>query len=380
VDYRVITADNHVNEAPDTFDRLPEKFRDRQPRIMPGVGGGEGWSFDGKPPRSTFGLAATAGHAHQEYKVSGGWTLDEIRPGNYDGSEALKDLDIDGVDAAVLFPGNTLSTFTMADREFAQACIHAYNDWLLDEFCSADPNRLFGLPILPVDDGGQAMLGEAQRVVNKGAHGVYLPYFPKRQYYDPYYETLWKLLAEAGVAATIHRTLGGKGPDGEAVMGNVYPSDERPGIGVAGMVERNCLGPLPLTRMIFTGVFERHPNLRFVSAEVGGGWVPFWAQLMDQMHEIHQYWANPPISESPSSYVGRNVFVSCLDDYVGFELAKTDETLARAVMWSSNYAHSATTWPHSKDDIAKLTESMDPNLKHAILAGNAVRVFALNGK
>ena len=65
---RVISADCHVNEPPWVFDRVPAAFRDRAPRMMRGADGGDGWSFDGKPPTRTFGVEAMAGRQKGDYK------------------------------------------------------------------------------------------------------------------------------------------------------------------------------------------------------------------------------------------------------------------------------------------------------------------------
>jgi predicted TIM-barrel fold metal-dependent hydrolase len=377
VDYRVISTDDHIIEAPDTFDRLPAKFRDRQPKIMRGADGGDGWSFDGKPPKSTFGLNAVAGRPFEDYKESG-LTFEEILRGNWDGEAHLKDMDLDGVDGATIYPMASLEGLTLPDREFGVACIRAYNDWLMDEFCGTDPKRLIALPIIPIDDGMEITLGEVERVIGKGARGVFLPFFAEREYYDAYYDDLWKMLSDARVAATMHRTMGGKQPEGAARLGAAMTKDA-PGLNISGIVERFFSGITPLTRMIFTGVFERHPNLVIVDAEVNSGWVPFWVQMMEQEYERQRHWANPPLHQNPSNFIGRNVFVTAMDDFVGFELAKTDDVLARGMTWSSDYPHSVTLWPKSKEYIAKLTDGMDPKRAHDLVAGNAVRAFALAG-
>jgi predicted TIM-barrel fold metal-dependent hydrolase len=272
---------------------------------------------------------------------------------------------------------STLEALLLPDREFGVACIQAYNDWLLDDFCGVDPERLIALPIIPVDDGEQVMLSEAERVIGKGARGIFLPYFAEHEYHDLYYDPLWKVLTDADVAAAIHRTMGGKSPFVQSQMGAVMPK-AAPGLNIAGIVERFFSGITPLTRMIFTGVFERHPGLRFVDAEVNAGWVPFWVQMMEQEFERQKHWAEPPLGQNPSNFIGTNVFVTALDDYVGFGLAKDDDVLARSIMWSSDYPHSATLWPKSQEYIAKLTEGMDAGRKHNVLAGNALRAFALS--
>ena len=68
---KVISADNHVNEPPWVFDRVPSEFKDRAPKMLPGADGGDGWSFDGGPPKRTFGIEAMAGRKPSEYQTSG---------------------------------------------------------------------------------------------------------------------------------------------------------------------------------------------------------------------------------------------------------------------------------------------------------------------
>jgi len=376
VDYRVISTDDHIIEAPDTFDRLPAKFKDRQPKIMRGPDGGDGWSFDGTPPKNTFGLNAVAGRPFEDYKESG-LTFEEILPGNYDGQAHLKDMDVDGVDGATIYPLASLEGLTVADREFGVACIRAYNDWLIEDFCGVSPKRLIALPVIPTDDGEKVMLDEAERVIGKGARGVFLPYFSQHEFYDTYYDNFWKLLSDSKVAAAIHRTMGGKAPAGAARLGAAMTKDA-PGLNISGIVERFFSAVTPLTRMIFTGVFDRHQDLHFVAAEVNAGWVPFWVQMMEQEYERQRHWAHPPLQQNPSVFLGKNVFVTALDDYVGFELAKKDDVLARAAMYSTDYPHSVTLWPRSKEYIAKLTDGMDEQRRYGLLAGNAVRAFALS--
>ena len=129
--------------------------------------------------------------------------------------------------------------------------------------------------------------------------------------------------------------------------------------------------------MIFTGVFDRFPALVFLAAEVNCGWVPALAQQMDQEFERMQYWADLPFASMPSSYFGKNVFVTMLDDFLGCRLARDDEVLARTTTFSSDYPHSTTLWPRSREYIAKMTEGMTDDTKHAILAGNALRAYSM---
>src|SRR5262249_8480812 len=107
---KVISADSHINEPPTVFDRLPAQFRDKKPVMMRGPDGGDGWSFDGKPPKRTFGIEAMAGFAKKDFKLTG-MRFDEIRKGNWDGGAHLADMDIDGIYGSVLFPANAIQVY-----------------------------------------------------------------------------------------------------------------------------------------------------------------------------------------------------------------------------------------------------------------------------
>ncbi|MCH2171304.1 amidohydrolase [Myxococcota bacterium] len=367
--FEVVSADNHINEPPHVFDTVPAHLRDRAPKMMRGADGGDGWSFDGNLPKRTFGIEALAGRSPEDFQLSG-LKFDEILKGNYDGAAHIEDMKLDGVDAAVVYPANSIFTYMTPDRELAVACMASYNDWLLDEFQAADSRRLVGLAMLPVDDGMEVCLSEFERVVAKGARGCFIPGAPAKPYNHHYYEPLWSAASEARVPLSFHRTFGGKPADqdwDELVEQNVS---------VPGIVNRFFSSVRPLTYMIFGGVFERHPGLVLVAGEVNFGWLPFWIQTMDHEFEHQKAWSDAPLASLPSDCIGRNVFVTTLDDHVGFDLLRAGSPrLADAVMFSSDYPHSVTLWPNSRNHIATLTAGLDADVKHKVLAGNAERVY-----
>jgi predicted TIM-barrel fold metal-dependent hydrolase len=322
VHYHVISTDNHVNEPSGTYvDRVPRHLKDDAPRIMRGADGGDGWSFDGKPPKTTFGLGATGGTTKQNYKEYKASRLkwEDLLPGNYDGAAAIKDNELDGVDAATFYGSIVGHAYQLADRELALACVRAYNDWLIDDFCSVDPDRLFALAFIPVNDGIDAAVAEAERTLAKGAKGVYLP-LPDIAYHDPHYDPLWRVAVEGHVPITIHRT--------GVKTGDQLPMFvAAPGLNVVGTVQRFFSAINAISNLIFTGLFERFPKLPFIAAEVNCSWVPALAQQMDQEYERMQHWAHRPFTSVPSSYLGKNVFVTMLDDFLGCRLAK------RSMFW-----------------------------------------------
>lgn len=371
MEYKVISADNHILEPRDLFlTRLPKEFRDRAPRVMRGADGGDGWSFDGKTVERTFGIEATAGRSVQ---ISG-YKWEEILPGNYDGAAHLADMQQEGVDAAVLFPSVPLAAWSgNLDDAFALALMQTFNDWLLDDFVAPDPNRLIGLVMLPVNHGMEATLAEFDRCLRKGAKAFHIPAFPEKPYISDHYDPLWARAAEAGTPICLHRTSGGSDAAGKAMFQfNV------PGVNVAGTVIRFFSAVEPMTLLIYTGVFKRHPKLKIVHAEVNFGWIPFWKETMDDQFQRQRGWAKFPIDNLPSEALGKNVFVTVLDDKVGFDLVQSDPMMADVALFSIDYPHSVCLWPDTASYIEKSTVNVDPVSKKKILADNAVRVFNLN--
>ena len=345
---RMIDADGHVIEQLDLDPDVSAAFFDR---------------LNGELPIRVFGpdddpIPDEASHAELMY-----------RPGGSQPRPRLQDMDADGIDVSVVYPTLVTFIYLEQDRDLARACMVAYNDWMLEDFQGADPRRLVGLPMLPVDDDVDVCVQEFERVVAKGAKAVFVPGFPVEPYHDPRYEPLWSAAEDAGVPVTFHRTFGGRSqePDWDGGRNN---------FSAAGTVARFFSGVRPLTYMIFAGVFDRHPGLVLVGAEINCGWVPFWAQTMDQQAYNQQALQDMPSGKAPSDCLGTNVFVTVLDDDIGFRLmAEGEPHLAEACMFSTDYPHSVTLWPNSRSHIARLTKGMSDHDPEKVLSGNAARVY-----
>ena len=153
--YRVISADNHILEPPNLFvDRVPARYRDQAPRIVRGKDGGDGWSLDGSIPESTVGLPWGLGAVNPGARIRiapRGLLWEEVRPGNYDGAAHIKDMAIRRHRRRGRVSADGVSRLYRAARTASSAleCLKAFNDWLLDDFCSADPRRLIGMCMIP---------------------------------------------------------------------------------------------------------------------------------------------------------------------------------------------------------------------------------------
>ena len=369
---KLISSDNHVNEPRDLFtSRFPAHLKDKAPRVVEGKDGGEGWSLNGEIPKRTYGLEAMAGFDKKDYRMSG-LRYESLRPGNYIGAEHLKDMEIDGVYASVCYPGFSPSFYVHPDKEVAAAGFRAYNDWILDEFQAADPTRLCGLTLAPTELGVDHAVAELERIVAKGARAMYIPGSPTMPYNNSaHYENLWAAAAANGVTLCMHRNHGGP-PDKTEWD---FHSEDRVSLG--GIVTRYFSCVRPLSYLIFAGIFERYPTLKMVGAEVDCGWVPFWAQTLSHHWDIQKSWFPLKLKTDPIEFIGRNIFTTNVDDYVGYDLVKTGlfPFLANMTMFSSDYPHSATIWPNSRAVAIKMTNGMRPEDARKVLSENAARVF-----
>jgi predicted TIM-barrel fold metal-dependent hydrolase len=379
--YRVISADNHLLEPPNTFiDRVSAKFRDQAPRVVRGKDGGDGWTLDGSIPEHTQGLPFGLGSTNPGQRIRNaprGLIWDEVRPGNYDGAAHIKDMLADGIDASVVYPQMVYRAYTgIENRELALECLQAFNDWLLDDFCSVDRTRLIGMCMVPWLDSIDVAAAEVNRALKKGAKGFFLPYSmaPNPPIHAPYWDPLWELISGANAVASMHLRFGGTRPPQPPLPEGIKKSWDFS----VNIVMGYFSAIQPLTEMIYTGLFERHPTLKFVHAEVDWGWMPYWAEIMDQVVRQHDYWVDWPMSDKPSSYLGKNVFVTGLDDVEGFRQARYgNELVARSAMFSIDYPHEITLFGTTQQVLSELTQGLDEKVKHAILAGTAMRVFDL---
>jgi predicted TIM-barrel fold metal-dependent hydrolase len=378
--YRVISADNHILEPPNLFlDRVPARFRDKAPRLIRGKDGGDGWSLDGSVPESTIGLPWGLGAVNPGARIRvapRGLRWEELVPGNYDGAAHIRDMASDGIDAAVVYPQMVYRAYTgLTDPDLRLECLKIFNDWLLEEFCSVDPRRLIGMCMIPWLHPLDVAVAELERVLDKGARAIFFPYQMDPPIYSPVWDPLWERISAAGAVASVHLRFGGTQPPPPPVPEGLKANWLRS----ANIVMGYFAAIQPLTEMLYTGVFERFPNLKFVHAEVDWGWLGFWSEIMDQVVRQHSYWVDWPMRRKPSEYLGTNVFVTGLDDVEGFRQARQgSELVARTAMFSIDYPHEISLFGRTQEVLSELSQGLDPAVKHALLAGNAMRVYGLS--
>ena len=387
VRHRVVSADAHVLEPPHIWERwLPSRFQDAAPRLTRDSEGGDAWLFAGSAEPDPLGLTATPGMPRDQFRWKGG-ACDGARGGSYAGVARLADMDLDGVQAEILFPPQrTIGHFLGSDDdELVRAGIDAYNEFLHEEFCAPDRDRLVGAAQMPstgVDDCVRSL----QDAVGRGFRTVVISNWPSGgDSVTDADDAFWAAAAEAGVPVCIHINLisrsarqraraaaarqGGRGLYAE---GGAARAGAKAAAGLAGVLS---MVPGWLGQMLFTGVFERFHDLHVCMVETGVGWLPHFLEQADDRYWRTRSWTDLPISEPPSTYWSSNMSATFVRDDNG--LRNRHEIGVDNMMWSTDYPHHGNDWPYSRRVIAETTAGMPVDERDRIVAGNAVRIFGL---
>lgn len=369
----IVSVDDHLIEPASLWEsRLPSKLRARGPRA---VDSSEGvvWEFDGE--RLPTSIISAAAGVPLEKRTFRAMHWDEIRPGCFDPSERVKDMDLDGVAASLCFPtfpGFGGTRFQMLeDRELGAACIRAYNDFQIDEWAGSAPGRLFAMVLLPFWDPTLAV-EEIKRTAAKGAVAITFTENPSRlgfpsihdrgRYWDP----VWAAAQDAELPICIH-------------FGSssfvLTTSDDSPLI--VGSVAAPLNSQLAFTDWLLSGVFERFSRLQVVFSESYLGWVPFMLEHADRHWANHFAWAmdRNTLPRQPSEYFHENVSVCLVYDPFGASQIETigvDRVLAEA-----DYPHPDSQWPNTQNVLAECLSHLSVDDQTKVLRTNAEKLFHL---
>src|SRR5437867_3657719 len=149
--YNIIDADGHVLEPVDLWDTyIDPAYRNRAPRLFVDSDGKERLRVEGKVLGSPKGLGLLGAIGARQGAVSDvTMKYVEGKKGGFDPHARIVDLDVDGIDAAFLYPSLGLFSGAIEDPGLAAAVCRAYNRWLAD-YCRPYPDRLFGVAMLPM--------------------------------------------------------------------------------------------------------------------------------------------------------------------------------------------------------------------------------------
>lgn len=292
------------------------------------------------------------------------------RPGAWDPHERLKDMDVDRVDAEVLY-GDVVAGamfYDIPDGGWLEA-FRAFNSAAI-AFASVDPDRLVPVYIVPIADIDEAVK-EVQRVANEGARALQLPLYPVdlgfAGYWDPVYDPLWSVISEIGLPISQHVGI-------NAGLQAIQSYDPTPAKGVF-----QSLPPIFMAEVvagwIVTGIFERFPGLKVVLVEAGLGWIPYYLERLDTMRGRHHWDHYGMLKENPSHYWHHNMAATFEEDTFGVSVR--GRVGVENLMWATDYPHPDSTWPHSQDVIQTHFGEVPIDETRLMVGGNAARLYGL---
>jgi predicted TIM-barrel fold metal-dependent hydrolase len=379
---KIISVDDHLIEHPRVWqDRLPEKFKERGPKIVENEQGHHVWHYDGDVfPQ--IGLNAVAGKDPKDYGMDP-VRYDDMIPGCYDPAQRVKDMDLDGVHAALCFPsfpGFGGGVFLRAkDKDLALECVKAYNDFHIDEWCASAPDRFIPLGLLPAWNAELAAR-EVERCAEKGFRSVSFPDSPVPlglpSFHTDYWEPLWDACEAADMPVSLHFGSGGFTPGFSFLphlAGN--PGNEAPfAVAIAVFATNSWWSTADL---LFSGALQRHPNLKFMLSEGGVGWIPYLLERIDYTWERHR-WYQPIDKETrPSDLFRKHMWGCFIDDFHGVEnrhAIGVDRMLIEV-----DYPHSDSNWPNSRKRVAENLANVPDDEAHMIAELNARQLLRFDG-
>jgi predicted TIM-barrel fold metal-dependent hydrolase len=372
-DVQAISVDDHVIEPAHIFaEHIERRFRDRAPRIVE-RDGEQGWLWEDRwYPLLFQGNAATrkfrpgeAGRGDDLYARR----YDDMIPAAYDVHERVRAMDEDGVWAELLFPtfprfGGT--QFLQADdKELALAMVRAWNDWMLDEWCAAYPERFIPQTLIPLWDVPEAVV-EIERCAAKGSravlfvenpHPLGLPSFP-----TGHWRPVFEACNATGLPLSMH--IG-------TSMSLIRPSPETtPSVGIAlcGINSMSALGDL-----IFSGAFNGLPNCRVALSEGGAGWVPYVLERLDYTWERSRY-EGLENTALPSEVFAQHVWVCMIAD--NYAIRNRDLIGIDKLMWEADFPHNDSNWPNSRKVLAEAMADVPDDEARQIAELNARELYS----
>jgi predicted TIM-barrel fold metal-dependent hydrolase len=373
-DMILVSVDDHVCEPPDMWEgRVPAQWKDRAPKLVHKADGSDVWVFEGQQIPNV-GLNAVAGRRPEEYGMEP-TALTQLRAGCYDVDARIEDMNANGVLGSLCFPtvpgfvGELFGKQAAAGNgELAITMLRAYNDWHIDGWCGKHPGRFIPLAIPPIWDA-EEMGREVRRVAKKGCHAITFADNPGNlgfpSLHSEKWDPFWKACADEGTIVCIHI--------GSGTRMNLQDPGAPIEVMIAGtpITLFNCA-----TELVFSNIFTKFPTLKIALSEGGIGWIPYFLERIDYVHDHHHKWTlhGFPNGKKPSDVFREHIITCFIDDAAG--VRNRDLIGIDNITWECDYPHSDSTWPKAPEILWKSLAGVPDADIHKITWQNTVRHFS----
>jgi predicted TIM-barrel fold metal-dependent hydrolase len=302
---------------------------------------------------------------------------EQMHPGSYDAHARLRYMDEQGIWAMVLYPnvggfGNQVFG-RLNDPEAKLACVHAYNDFLID-WSAADSRRLIPVMTLPIWDVS-ASVKEIERCAKKGHRGVVFTGEPQsfglplmaHKHWDP----IWAAAEAHDLPISFHI--------GSGDFGDEF-SDDRVEVEGYAATSARAGAKLFMTNgahvldLLFSGILVRYPKLRFVSVESGIGWIPFILEALDYQLEETSPGTKKRLSLKPSEYFRRQGYGCFWFERVAPGLL-IESIGVNNVMFETDFPHPTCLYPDALERGADALAPTSAHVRRRVLQDNAAELY-----
>lgn len=349
---------------------------DLVPRLVEGPDFDEIYIGD-SPIGATFRGGSAAGQRFEnldDMRLHG--RTGDVRTGAYEPAARILDMDSDGIEAEIVYP--TMALHMMAKIEEGSVLtpiFAAYNDWIA-EFCTAYPARLRGLAMIVLDNEITAGAAELERCAKMGLVGAIIPVYPTpgEFYDDPKYDHFWATAEGLRMPLSLHRATNRPG----SFTAPKVPYD-RAVLTAPDRVNAENWVRQTLCHLIFSGVLERFPHLRFVQLEHELGWIPFFLDRIDYVYRERPMMITRRFADGsvPTDYMRANVFHSFQEDALG--MRDRDIIGVDNLLWGSDYPHLESTFPRSHQILDQVMEGVGDDERERITRRNTASLYGLSG-
>ncbi len=379
----IIDTDTHLSEPEDLWtSRAPARYRDKVPRVVDGPKGRRHWVIDddisiaASAAASVVDLDGTKMYGLEFMKRS----VDTVHAASYDPAARVEMMDHLGVYAQILYPnvagfGNQ-NFLKVADEELRIVSVQLYNDHIA-EMQELSGDRIFGMALMPWWDI-EASVAEARRCHAMGLRGVVTCSNPEEAGLDDLgtatWNPFWEVCTELSLPVNFHigSSKGNMDFFGRAPWPS-FGSETKLAVGSANLFMGNCR---VVGNLIYSGVPERFPEVKFVSVESGIGWIPFFLEALD--HQVHETMPNERshLSMLPSEYFRRQ-FYGCF----WFETVAIKHLLdvigVGNVLFETDFPHPTCLYPRTDGRVREALEDLDFTTRKRILQDNAQELYRI---